>query len=244
MNPPDWLAARVTCSERATSIRCEADSLVHTISAPAFRQISSAARLAATGSATRADGCGSGHQRQQHQQGLVVGERMAQVVHDGHVLASRVEDRPQVGARGPHQLGDPGGAGLAVEGEHAGGVGVGVDHQHLGLELGQQIGHDEAGGPERVVEDQLEVGRPGVGQVDRVDQGRRVVLQRPGREPDVADLPGQHPAEVLAVVEPLDLALGGLVDVDALLVEEPEHHGLGVVGSQPHGDARPCWPRR
>ena len=52
MKPPDWLAARVTFSDRATSIRWEADSLVHTISAPASWQISSAARLAATGRAT------------------------------------------------------------------------------------------------------------------------------------------------------------------------------------------------
>ncbi len=161
MNPPDWLAARVTRSVRATSIRWEAESLVQTISAPAFWQISSAATLAATGRATRADGIGLGHQGQQDQQGLVVGQGVAEVVDDGHVLAARVEDRPEVGARRPHQLGHPGRAGLAVEGEDAGGVGVGVDHQHLGLQLGQQVGHHEAGGAERVVEHQLEVGLPG-----------------------------------------------------------------------------------
>ncbi len=115
MKPPDWLAARVTRSVRATSIRWEAESLVQTISAPAFRQISSAAPLAATGRATRADGMGLGDQGQQHQQGLVVGQGVAQVVDDGHVLATGIEDRPEVGTRGPHQLGHPGRAGLAVE---------------------------------------------------------------------------------------------------------------------------------
>ena len=145
MNPPDWLAARVTCSERATSIRCEAESLVHTISAPAFRQISSATTLAATGRATRAAGLASVTRVNSTSSASSSVSGWPEVVHDGHVLATGVEDRPQVGPGGPDQLGHPGGAGLAVEGEDAGGVGVGVDHQHLGLQLGQQVGHDEAG---------------------------------------------------------------------------------------------------
>ena len=40
------------------------------------------------------------------------------------------------------------------------------------------------------------------------------------------------------MVEPLDLTLGGFVDVDPLFVEEAEHHRLRVVGGQPDGDAR------
>ena len=183
MNPPDWLAAKVTRSERATSIRCEAESLVQTISAPACRQISSAARLAATGSATRPDGWASVTRVKQHQQRLVVGQRMAEVVDDGHVLAARVEDGTEVRARRAHQLGHLGGAGLPVEGQHARRVGVGIDHQDLRLELGQQIGHDEAGGPERVVEHQFEVGGTGAGQVHRVDEGGGVVLESAGGKP-------------------------------------------------------------
>ena len=49
---------------------------------------------------------GLGHQGEQGQEGLVVGEGVALVVHDGHVLAAGVEHRPEVGARGPHQVAD------------------------------------------------------------------------------------------------------------------------------------------
>ncbi len=131
-----------------------------------------------------------------------------------------------MGARRPHQLGHPAPTGHPVEGEHAGRVGVGVDHQHLRLELGQHVGHHEAGRAEGVVEDELEVGLAGAGQVDRLDERGGVVLERPWREADVADLAGQDPAEVLAVEEALDLSLGDLVDVEAVLVEEPDHHRL------------------
>ncbi len=193
MKPPDWLAARVTRSVRATSIRWEAESLVHTISAPAFWQISSATTLAATGRATRVAGIGLGDQGQQHQQGLVVGEHVAQVVDDGHVLAAGVEHRPQVGARGPHQLGHPRRAGLAVEGQHAGGVGVGVDRQHLGLQLGQHVGHDEAGRAEGVVEHQLEVGAAGrwTGRPSR--SGRRCSARGSGAGSRCRRSPGPAP---------------------------------------------------
>ena len=88
-------------------------------------------------------------------------------------------------------------------------------------------------GAEGVVEHQFEAGRPGRRQVDRVDQCLGVVLEGPRREPDVADLPGQHPAEVLTVVQALDLALGRLVDVDPVLVEEAQHDRLGVMGVEP-----------
>ena len=59
-----------------------------------------------------------------------------------------------------------------------------------------------------------------------------VELERPGREADVADLAGEDPAEVLPVEEPLDLALGGLVDVDAVGVEEADDDRLRVVGAR------------
>ena len=107
MKPPDWLAARVTFSERATSIRCDADSLVQTISAPALRQISSAALLAATGKRDPRTRVGFGDQGEDHEERLVVRKRMTAVVHDGHVLATRIEDRAEVGTGGLHQFGHP-----------------------------------------------------------------------------------------------------------------------------------------
>ncbi len=60
------------------------------------------------------------HQVEQEQEGLVVGEDVALVVDQGDVLAAGVDDRPQVGPRRPHQVGDPGGAAArSVEGQHA-----------------------------------------------------------------------------------------------------------------------------
>ena len=44
------------------------------------------------------------------------------------------------------------------------------------------------------------------------------------------------------MVEALDLALGGLGQVEPLVVEEPDDHRLGVVRDQPDGDARPGSP--
>ena len=90
------------------------------IGAPASAQMASAARLTATGRATRGVGLGLDHQAQQHQQGLVVGEHRALVVDDGQVLAVGVDHRPQVGARGPDQVGDPGGVGRTVDRHHPG----------------------------------------------------------------------------------------------------------------------------
>ena len=61
------------------------------------------------------------------------------------------------------------------------------------------------------------------------------MLERPGWEAEVADLSGQDPSEVLAVIQALDLALRRFVDVDAVFVEEAEHHRLGVIRVEPHG---------
>ena len=65
--------------------------------------------------------------------------------------------------------------------------------------------------------------------VDGALERGRVVLERPWRERDVADLLGQHPAVVLALEEPLDLALRVLGDVGAGGVEEAHDDALGVV---------------
>ena len=52
--------------------------------------------------------------------------------------------------------------------------------------------------------------------VDGALERRGVVLEGAGREADVADLAGEHPPEVLAGEEALDLALGLLGDVEAV----------------------------
>ena len=109
MKPPDWLAARVTFSERATSMRCEADSLVQTISAPASWQIRSARAAGRHRQGDPGPGDRLGHQGHQDEERLVVAEHVAGVVDDVDELAPRVEHGTEVGARRPHQLGHPGG---------------------------------------------------------------------------------------------------------------------------------------
>ena len=64
-----------------------------------------------------------------------------------------------------------------------------------------------------------------------------VLLEGPGREADVADLRGQHAAEVLPDEQPLDLALRVLGDVDAVVVEEPHHDRLRIAGDEADGEA-------
>ena len=148
-----------------------------------------------------------------------------------------VDDRPQVRPRGPHQVGHVPGRGPGVAGHDRGGGGVGVHHQDLGPQLGEHVGHDEARGPEGVVEHHLEPG-PGDGvDVDGVAQRGGVELEGARRVADVADLRRQGPPELLSVVEPLDLALPGLGDVDAVLVEEADHHRLGVLLEEADRDA-------
>ena len=59
-----------------------------------------------------------------------------------------------------------------------------------------------------------------------------------GRKAEVADLPGQHPAEVLTVVETLDLPLGRLVDVDPSLSKNRRTTDWGSSGRV--GRSRPA----
>ena len=114
MNPPIWLAAKVTPPALETSMRWVADSLVQTISAPAAAQICSAASGHGHGQGHLGPGRGGDDQFEQQEQGLVVGEDTALPVDQGDVLATGVDDGPHVGPRGPHQVGDPGGRGGAV----------------------------------------------------------------------------------------------------------------------------------
>ena len=72
--------------------------------------------------------------------------------------------------------------------------------------------------------------------VDAALQRRGVELERPGREHDVADVARERPAVVLAVEQPLDLALGRLVDVAAVAVEEADLDRVGLARRQPDGD--------
>ena len=118
MNPPDWLAAKVIPPWEATSIRWADDSLVKMMAAPASAQMSSAARLHRDRQGHPRVGLGLDDQAQQDEEGLVVGEHRALVVDDGEVLAARVDDRAEVGARGPDQVGDPRRARGAVERHH------------------------------------------------------------------------------------------------------------------------------
>ena len=156
MKPPDWLAARVTFSDRATSMRWEADSLVQTISAPASRQIFSAAPLAATGRAIRAPGTDSVMR--------VTSTSSASSWLSMWPVSSTMSTNSPPGSRtaprwAPEARTSSDTRAAAAgrsKARHVGRVGVRVDHQHLGLELGQQVGHDEARRAERVVEHQLQ----------------------------------------------------------------------------------------
>ncbi len=92
-------------------MRWVADSLVHMISAPASAQMCSAAMGVDTGRATLACRDPGHHQVQEQEEGLVVGEDLALVVDEREVLPARVDDRPQVCPRGPHQVGHVAGRG-------------------------------------------------------------------------------------------------------------------------------------
>ena len=65
--------------------------------------------------------------------------------------------------------------------------------------------------------------------VDAALERGRVELERAGREHDVADVAGERAPEVLAVEQPLDLALRRLVDVAPVVVEEADLDAVGVV---------------
>ena len=112
-----------------------------------------------------------------------------------------------------------------------------VDGEDVCADLCEHRRHDQRRRTERVVEHHLErpLAQPAL--VDaRLERGR-VVLERAGREHDVADVAGERAAEVLALEQPLDLALPRFVDVATLVVEDADLHAVRVPRREPHGDA-------
>ena len=93
---------------------------------------------------------------------------------------------------------------VAVEPSDAGGGRERVDRQHVGTELGEQVGHHERDRAEPVVDHDLQVGGRDPLEVDRGLDGRGVVLERPGHVVDVADLGREHPPIVLTVENPFE----------------------------------------
>ena len=84
-------------------------------------------------------------------------------------------------------------------------------------------GHHDRHRAVRVVEHDLERrARAGARRRRSRSSAGGVELERPGREHDVADVAGERAAEVLAVEQPLDLALRRLVDVAPVGVEEAD----------------------
>ena len=176
---------------------------------PGTRTISAAARGAVTGRATASPSRRS-HTRSRKQNSSSSSVSTAPLVVDqGQLLARGVDHGAQVGARGPHQVGHPGGVGLPVELHEPGGGGERVDRQHLGAQLGQHVGHGEAGRAVGVVDHHLEAALGDRLHVDGLLERHRVLLERPGHQVDVADVGGADPTEVLTGEQPLDLALAG-----------------------------------
>ena len=205
-------------------MRCERDNLVHISSAPACRHmVSAAARGRDRQRHVRPDRGESRSGRppvgppaasaEQGHQALAVAEDAAVVVDQRDAFAVGAEHRTEIGARRPHQRRHPPGVLEAVEADRAPGGRVRVDRQDLGPELAEDGGHDERRRAEGVVEDDLEARRPDGAGVDLVDQGLGVEVGDARRVDDVARLGGQAAAEVLAVEEPLDLALGQLSEM-------------------------------
>ena len=99
-------------------------------------------------------------QPKQQEQRLIVAQDRAFVVDDDEVLGIGVHHRAELRARRPHEIGNPSGVGGSVDGHHPRSVGVRVDHEHVGIEFGEQLGHHITGRAEREIQHQLETRRP------------------------------------------------------------------------------------
>ncbi len=178
-----------------------------------------------------------GHEVQEDHERLVIGEDATGAVHQCQVLAPGVDHRAQICPGPTDRLDDSGRARHAIDRNHSRRLRVGIDAQHVRLDLGQEVGHDEAGGAVGQVQHQLEVAPGGVGQIEGLDHISGVVLQGAWGEVDVADVAGGDPAELLAVVETLDPPLLALGEIEAVGVEEADGHRLRVVGAQANRQA-------
>ena len=152
-------------------------------------------------------------------------------------LSAGIDHRAQVRPRAADRVGDPRLTHDAVDRDHAGCLRVGVDAEHIGSDLREKVGHDEARGAVGKIEHELHLVAGVTSQSERVDDGRGVELDGARREVDVADLARRHAAELLAVVHPLDPTLVALGEIDAAFVEEADDHRLRVVRAETHGQA-------
>ena len=164
---------------------------------------------------------------------------MPRPVDQRQALAAGVDDRTEVGTRTAHGVGHPGLAHRAVHRNHARGLRIRIDAEHVGAHLRQEVGHDEIGGAVGQVENELHLVPGAPAQPEGLDDVRRVQLDRAGREVDVADFACGDAAELLTVVHALDTALIALGEIDAPLVEEADHDGLRIVRAEPDREAGP-----
>ena len=111
---------------------------------------------------------------------FVVGQHPAETVDEGEPLPTRIDDRAEVRAGPAHRLGDACLAHDAVDGDDPGRLRVRVDAEHIGADLRQQVGHDEAGGAIGKIEHELHVMVVRAAEPEGLDHVARVVLDNPG----------------------------------------------------------------
>ena len=93
------------------------------------------------------------------------------------------------------------------------------------------------------VDDHLQTGLRDAGGVRRAQQGSGVRVEDAGGELQIADLPGEGSPVLLACVDPVQLALAGLREVGAPLVEEHDVHGVRHPGRRTDHDPAGAAPR-
>ncbi len=180
------------------------------------------------------------------QQGPVVLDDPALLVHEREPLADGVEPDAERGPRGGHYLAEPHQSGpAALRGlGRPGLVEPRVDGERVDAEPPQQAGQDQPGTAVGGVDDDLE---PGVGDpagVDVPQQRAGVRVEDAGREVQVADLPGEGTPVLLAGVDPVQLALAALGEVASPPVEEHDVDGVGDARGGTDHDAAGAAARR
>jgi hypothetical protein len=165
------------------------------------------------------------------QQRLGVGQHPALVVDQRQVLAVGVDHRAEVGARRLDQAATR--CGVLLDVEHRARPAVeayGFTASTSAPSLASTLGITNAVAAVAVVDHQLEPALARWPPRSTVSSSATVYCSsaRGGKLMSPISA-GEHAAEVLALEEPLDLALGVLGDVEAVAVEEPDHDRLGVV---------------